>query len=171
MRARQVCARARERACHRRACSARARAVQEATRTLAASLGAELVLVPNACAVKPEQLLQLSTRAAENVLAVAMTNYGGEPYRGLSAAYDHMGASAISGEAAGDSREGVGEGVGHVGGQGEELLMATFDIAALRAARRAPAGVARLSQPAQPSLCWPRRRDEYRRPSTFGRFT
>ena len=45
---------------------------QEATRTLAASLGAELMLVPNACAIKPEQLLQLSTRAAENILAVAM---------------------------------------------------------------------------------------------------
>ena len=85
------------------------------------------------------------------------TNYGGDPYRGLSAAYDHRGASALP----------LGAGVG---GSGEEVIMATFDIAALRAARGSPTGVTRLRQPAVPALCWPRRRDEYRRPSMFGRF-
>jgi len=49
--------------------------------------GAELILIPNACMLYPVHLAQLQTRAVENMLAVAMTNYAGTDPNGHSAAY------------------------------------------------------------------------------------
>lgn len=40
--------------------------------------GAEIILVPNACDMNPARLNQLSTRAFENMVGVAMANYPGE---------------------------------------------------------------------------------------------
>ena len=37
--------------------------------------GAEVLLVPNACNLYPSQLRQFRTRAVENAVGVAMTNY------------------------------------------------------------------------------------------------
>lgn len=47
--------------------------------------GAEIILVPNACDMKPGRINQLSTRAFENMVGLAMTNYSdkkwGNSYR------------------------------------------------------------------------------------------
>lgn len=40
--------------------------------------GAEIILVPTACDMNPARLNQLSTRAFENMVGVAMANYQGE---------------------------------------------------------------------------------------------
>jgi predicted amidohydrolase len=48
--------------------------------------GAEIILVPNACDMNDIRLRQLSVRAFENMVGVAMTNYAG-PGWGRSAAY------------------------------------------------------------------------------------
>ncbi|QSO49938.1 carbon-nitrogen hydrolase family protein [Alicyclobacillus mengziensis] len=48
--------------------------------------GAEIILVPNACDMNDIRLRQLSIRAFENMVGVAMTNYSG-PGWGRSAAY------------------------------------------------------------------------------------
>ena len=48
--------------------------------------GAEIILVPNACDMNPARLHQLSTRAFENMVGVAMANYPGEGW-GQSCAY------------------------------------------------------------------------------------
>lgn len=41
--------------------------------------GAEIILVPNACDMNPTRLSQLSTRAMENMVGVAMANYPSDP--------------------------------------------------------------------------------------------
>jgi predicted amidohydrolase len=54
--------------------------------------GAEIVLVPNACTMERYRLHALETRAFENMVGVAMANYGGggPEKNGHSAAYDGM---------------------------------------------------------------------------------
>ena len=47
---------------------------------------AEIILVPNACDMNPARLNQLSTRAFENMVGVAMANYLGENW-GYSCAF------------------------------------------------------------------------------------
>lgn len=46
--------------------------------------GAELILVPNACEMEENRTLQLKSRAFENSVAIAMTNYSGIPCKGRS---------------------------------------------------------------------------------------
>jgi len=48
--------------------------------------GAEIILVPNACDMNPIRINQLSTRAFENMVGVAMANYPGEGW-GTSCAF------------------------------------------------------------------------------------
>jgi len=48
--------------------------------------GAEIILVPNACGMNPARLNQLSTRAFENMVGIAMANYP-SPLHGSSCAY------------------------------------------------------------------------------------
>ncbi|MDZ4992579.1 carbon-nitrogen hydrolase family protein [Clostridium perfringens] len=48
--------------------------------------GAEIIFVPNACDMNPARINQLSTRAFENMVGVAMANYPGEKW-GNSCAY------------------------------------------------------------------------------------
>lgn len=48
--------------------------------------GTEIILVPNACDMNPARINQLSTRAFENMVGVAMANYPGEKW-GNSCAY------------------------------------------------------------------------------------
>ena len=48
--------------------------------------GAEIILVPNACDMNPARINQLSTRAFENMIGIAMTNYPGNKW-GNSCAY------------------------------------------------------------------------------------
>lgn len=52
--------------------------------------GAEILLIPNACPLEQNRLMQLRTRAFENMVGVAVTNYpyGKPDCNGHSAAYD-----------------------------------------------------------------------------------
>jgi predicted amidohydrolase len=49
--------------------------------------GAEVILVPNACPLEPWRAHVAETRAIENMVAIAVTNYAGEGYRGGSFAF------------------------------------------------------------------------------------
>ena len=86
----------------------------EGTRVLAGR-GVELLLTPNACDLKPSQLRQFQVRAKENLMDVAMTNYAGAQYNGRSVAFDHTGTLAAG-----------------PAGPGDELVMASFNVDALR---------------------------------------
>jgi N-carbamoylputrescine amidase len=82
-------------------------------------LGAEIILVPNACYFDSLRLNQLQTRALENSAGVAMTNYPAPMYNGYSAAFNGDGTATqllVAPGAAG-------------------VYYATFDLLALRAAR------------------------------------
>lgn len=57
--------------------------------------GAEVILVPNAWQIDPPRADQLKTRAFENAVAVAMTNYASLPFDGNSLAYDAAGNSLV----------------------------------------------------------------------------
>ncbi len=52
--------------------------------------GAELILTPNACNLESNRIAQFQTRAFENMLAVAMTNYPKPKLNGMSVAFDGM---------------------------------------------------------------------------------
>jgi predicted amidohydrolase len=82
--------------------------------------GAEVILVPNACDIGQQRADQLKTRAFENALAVAMTNYASLPFDGNSLAYDAMGNSLVNP---------INSGV-------ESLLIARLDLQALREYRQ-----------------------------------
>lgn len=50
--------------------------------------GAELILVPNSCTLDEPRIGQLKTRAFENMVGVAMTNYAAPQLNGRSVAFD-----------------------------------------------------------------------------------
>lgn len=66
--------------------------------------GAELVLVPNACGIDQMRIDQLKTRAFENAVAMAMTNYGSLPFDGNSVAFDATGKSLVQPVSGGEER-------------------------------------------------------------------
>ena len=89
--------------------------------------GAEIILVPNACDMNPARINQLSTRAFENMVGVAMTNYPGKRW-GNSCAYspvvfnedgNYVDSKIIS---AGDIQE--------------DILIAEFDLESIRNYRK-----------------------------------
>ena len=49
--------------------------------------GAEIILCPNACTLEQNRLTQFRTRAYENMVGVAMTNYPAPTYNGASCAF------------------------------------------------------------------------------------
>lgn len=85
--------------------------------------GAEIILVPNACDLEDNRLAQLRTRAMENMVGVAVANYPGREW-GRSAAFD--------GIASGRSRDMTLV----VAGEEPEIVLARFDLPALRAHRQ-----------------------------------
>jgi len=78
--------------------------------------GAEIILTPNACGLQPLRLGQFRSRAFENSVGVAMTNYAStHPYaNGHSVAYDTRGDLLVE------------------AGKDEGLFVATFDLEAMR---------------------------------------
>jgi len=92
-------------------------------------MGAELVLVPNACILDRHRVDQFKTRAFENKTALAMTNYPAPYLNGRS-----MVVSPIA-YAAGAEGEAL-ETVVAEAGAGEEMTLATLDIDAIRAYRK-----------------------------------
>lgn len=89
--------------------------------------GAELILTPNACELEVHRLSQFRTRAYENMVAVAMTNYAAPKANGHSVAY--------SGVAFDDHERPVDDLVIEAG-EAEGVYLARFDLDRLRAYRR-----------------------------------
>ncbi len=76
--------------------------------------GAEIILTPNACELEDLRISQFKTRAYENSLGVAMTNYASPQNNGHSAAFDADGSLIVE------------------AGKSEGLYMAQFDIDKMR---------------------------------------
>jgi predicted amidohydrolase len=89
--------------------------------------GAEIILTPNACTLEKHRLAQFSTRAFENMVGLAMTNYAAPAQNGSSMAVDGM---AFARDESGRDM------LIAMGGTDEELVMARFDLLALRRYRQ-----------------------------------
>ncbi|HEX8651598.1 MAG TPA: carbon-nitrogen hydrolase family protein [Pyrinomonadaceae bacterium] len=89
--------------------------------------GAELILTPNACTLDEHRISQFKTRAFENMVGVAMTNYAAPQNNGHSVAFDAVAYPVQDGEARNTL---IIE-----AGPGEGVYLATFDIDNIRAYR------------------------------------
>lgn len=89
--------------------------------------GAELILTPNACTLDEHRLSQFKTRAFENMVGVAMTNYAAPQNNGHSVAFDAV-AYRVPDEEACDTL--IIE-----AGENEDIYLAAFDIDGIRAYR------------------------------------
>lgn len=83
---------------------------------------AELVLVPNACEMERHRTRQLATRAVENMLAVALTNYAAPQENGHSMAFDPIAFD----------EHGSRETLVIEAGPAEGAYLASFDLDAIR---------------------------------------
>lgn len=108
--------------------------------------GAELILTPNACTLDEHRLSQFKTRAFENMVGVAMTNYAAPQNNGHSVALDGIAYPVVDGEPR-DTR--IIE-----AGELEDVYLATFDMDSIRAYRERET--------------WG---NTYRRPRLYGRLT
>ncbi len=85
--------------------------------------GAEIILTPNACDLHANRLMQFQTRAMENMVGVAMTNYAAPRFNGHSVAYHPI---AFGNEGAPRDMLIV------EAGEAEGIYLATFDLEELR---------------------------------------
>ena len=89
--------------------------------------GAEIILTPNACTLDRPRLDQFKTRAYENMVGVAMTNYAAPQNNGHSVAFDAVAYPVIDGEARDTLIIEAGE--------CEDVYLATFELDSIRAYR------------------------------------
>jgi N-carbamoylputrescine amidase len=89
--------------------------------------GAELILTPNACTLDEHRLSQFKSRAFENMVGVAMTNYAAPQNNGHSVAFDVAAYRVPDGEARDTLIIEAGE--------NEDVYLAAFDIDSIRAYR------------------------------------
>jgi predicted amidohydrolase len=89
--------------------------------------GAEIILTPNACTLDRPRLDQFKTRAYENMVGVAMTNYAAPQNNGHSIAFDAVAYPVIDGEARDTLIIEAGE--------WEDVYLATFELDSIRAYR------------------------------------
>jgi predicted amidohydrolase len=89
--------------------------------------GAEVILVPNACELDRNRLMQVHVRAYENMAGLAMTNYAAPSNNGHSLAVD-----GINEDEHGQARDMLLV----EAGESEGIHLATFDLDALRSHRR-----------------------------------
>jgi len=89
--------------------------------------GAELILTPNACTLDDHRLSQFKTRAYENMVGVAMTNYAAPQNNGHSTAFDGMAYLVPNGE----PRDTLIIKAGEL----EDVYIAAFDMDRIRAYR------------------------------------
>ncbi len=85
--------------------------------------GAEIILVPNACELEPNRVAQLMTRAYENMLGVATTNYAAPQENGHSVAFDGI---------AFPHNHNTRDHLIIEAGEAEGVYLAPFDLAAMR---------------------------------------
>jgi N-carbamoylputrescine amidase len=101
--------------------------------------GTELILTPNACGLDADRLGQFRARAYENMVGVAMANYATpDPAADLGqlGPLDVCNGHSVAFSGIRFDRE--GNGLDHKlveAGEGEELVLADFDLEALRAYR------------------------------------
>lgn len=94
--------------------------------------GAELILTPNACDLESHRLGQFKTRAYENMVGVAMTNYAAPQNNGHSVAFDGVAFAAGKNPTEdGEPRETLII----EAGENEDVYIASFDIDSIRAYR------------------------------------
>ena len=94
--------------------------------------GAELILTPNACTLDEHRLSQFKTRAYENMVAVAMTNYAAPQNNGHSVAFDGMAYGAPPAPLEdGEPRDTLIIEAGEL----EDIYLAAFDMDSIRAYR------------------------------------
>lgn len=118
-----------------------------------AEMGAELILVSNACTLTDWHLAMFRTRAYENAVAVAMANYGGVvPLDGRSPAYGAQGETLAVG----------------VPGR-EEIVTALLNLTELRAYRASAAAVSRRRSRPLPALCDPTKTPGFHHVNPLGR--
>ncbi|MEK6321140.1 MAG: carbon-nitrogen hydrolase family protein [Acidobacteriota bacterium] len=89
--------------------------------------GAELILTPNAATLDEHRLSQFKTRAFENMVGVAMTNYAAPQNNGHSVAYDGV---------AYPEEDEPRETLIIEAGECEDVCLAAFDIDSIRAYRK-----------------------------------
>jgi len=89
--------------------------------------GAEIILTPNACGLEINRISQFRTRAYENMLGVAMTNYAAPQNNGHSIAFD-----GIAFDEKGSPRDMLAV----EAGEKEGIYIAEFDIDKLREYRK-----------------------------------
>lgn len=89
--------------------------------------GAELILTPNACTLEDQRIGQFKTRAFENMVGVAMTNYAAPQNNGHSVAFDAVAYPVEDGE----SRDTLIV----LAGESEDVYMASFEMDSIRAYR------------------------------------
>jgi N-carbamoylputrescine amidase len=94
--------------------------------------GAELILTPNACDLESHRLSQFKTRAYENMVGVAMTNYAAPQNNGHSVAYD--GIAFLAGERSNEDGA-PRETLLIEAGESEDVYIASFDMYSIRAYR------------------------------------
>lgn len=92
--------------------------------------GAEIILVPNACEMNQNRLYQLRTRAYENMVGIAMTNYAAPQNNGHSIAFDGIDNCTAAG-----STEKPHDMLIVEAGETEGIYLAHFDLEQLRAYR------------------------------------
>jgi len=90
--------------------------------------GAELILTPNACTLDHHRLIQFKTRAFENMVGVAMTNYAAPQNNGHSVAFDAVTYPVPDGEPRDTLIIEAGE--------NEDVYLASFDLDSIRAYRQ-----------------------------------
>ena len=113
--------------------------------------GAELILTPNACTLDEHRLSQFKTRAFENMVGVAMTNYAAPQNNGHSVAFDGMAYDTTNSPLEdGDARDTLII----EAGEREDVYIAPFDMDSIRAYRERET--------------WG---NAYRRPRLYGRLT
>lgn len=88
--------------------------------------GAEIILTPNACELEVNRLSQFRSRAYENMVGMAMTNYAAPEANGHSVAFDGI---------AFDEKENSRDMLLIQAGEEEGIYIARFDIDRLRAYR------------------------------------
>jgi predicted amidohydrolase len=94
--------------------------------------GAELILVPNSSDYEPWRIGVLQTRAIENMVAVAMTNYPGPGTEGHSCAFDPIAYHDV-----GDIEGAHVDPTVIRAGREEGIYLARFDLARIRSFREA----------------------------------
>jgi N-carbamoylputrescine amidase len=90
--------------------------------------GAELILTPNACTLDDHRIGEFKTRAFENMVGVAMTNYAGPQNNGHSIAFDAVAYPVPDGEPRDTLIIEAGE--------REDVYLAAFDMDSIRAYRK-----------------------------------